>query len=57
MIQSNEDAVIVEFKYKESGTKCEGVKLLHCECGEELKCLRSERGIERAEIVKIIRRK
>jgi hypothetical protein len=41
MIQSTDDAAIVEFSYKQDGTKCEGVKLVHCPDGEEVKYIRA----------------
>jgi len=56
MILSNDDVSIVEFKYRQDGNKCEGVKMLHCEKGEEKKCLQSEPDLKTAEIVKIVRK-
>jgi hypothetical protein len=40
MIESTDDMVVVEFSYKQDGTKCEGVKLMHCADGEEEKYMK-----------------
>ena len=57
MIQSTDDTAIVEYKARNNGAKVEGVKLIHCIDGDEVKCLESDPRIQRAEIVKIDRKK
>jgi hypothetical protein len=53
MIQSNDNARIVEYTYVDSGNKCEGVSLIHCNAGEESSYLKATENMPRLEVTKI----
>ena len=54
MIQSTDDASIVEYTYRDNGNLCEAVSLVHCPAGKEKSYLKAM-GCDKVVIGKIKR--